>query len=466
MQASPRWAWNVPEEFWLLLWRSRWGRTLIVQVEGEPRRKNQKQAPAADFQRQVLDAMENYRRYPFTGTVALDLHFRATRRNPPSIQQMAKNTLDLLGRALPGNERPRRRSVLYRDDRQVKFLYVSLDQAWHRDGSGASRPGSTFITARRASDVITDLCMTYRLSSGHYDDEDEKESPFWVPGLPDDPDPDWLADPGPHATALQQFLAKAARFRYVTELQEAILGRTGALLAAGLSMYLEDHTRTRKRPAPAAIFEESRAGRRELLLSGPFALPLPGLPRASGQTDEFTRQIRASLAGFRSNWPLFASLVVPVTLTLLVVPPKQGKDLDNLALTTLPIAHEVLRPHIAPHLLSPHYQDDGQQPTWRTEALARLKSVNAQSVSAYQVIELPRSAQDPEEGLLRLALSSYTHRSWWDHATSYLEETFDRAGDQQDLAKEILETPRHRLVINTGWTHWQVHGQPLSHAAD
>jgi hypothetical protein len=430
----------VPEEFWLLLWRSRWGRTLIVQVEGEPRRKSPKQAPAADFQRQVLDAMERFRRYPFTGPVALDLDFRATRRNPPSIQQLAKNTLDLLGPALPGNERPRRRSVLYRDDRQVKFLYVSLDQAWHRDGPGTPPPGSTFIAARRASDAITDLCMAYRLSRGHYYYEDEKESPFWTPRLPDDPDPGWLADPGPHATVLQQFLAKAARFRYLTDLQEAILGRTGALLAAGLSMYLEDHTRDRKRPDLAAIFEESRAGRRDLLLSGPFALPLPGLPRACGQTGEFTRQIRASLEGFRSNWPLFASLVVPVTLTLLVIPPKQGKDLDNLALATLPIAHEVLRPHIAPHLLSPHYQDEAEEPTWRTEALTRLKSVNAQSVSAYQVIELPRSAQDPEEGLLRLALSSYTYRSWWDHATSYLDETFDRADDEQELTKEILET--------------------------
>src|ERR1700727_1452860 len=109
MQVSPRWAWNVPDEFWLLLWRSQWGRTLIVRVAGEPRRKSPKQASALDFQRQVLDGMESYRRYPFTGPVALDLRFRATRRNPPSIQQVAKNTLDLLGPALPGNERPRRR---------------------------------------------------------------------------------------------------------------------------------------------------------------------------------------------------------------------------------------------------------------------------------------------------------------------------------------------------------------------
>ena len=77
-----------------------------------------------------MDQMECYRRYPMTGPVALDLHFQAARRNPPSIQRAAKHTLDILGAALPGCERPRRRSVLYHDDRQVKFLYADLDQSW------------------------------------------------------------------------------------------------------------------------------------------------------------------------------------------------------------------------------------------------------------------------------------------------------------------------------------------------
>jgi hypothetical protein len=59
-------------------------------------------------------------------------------------------------------------------------------------------------------------------------------------------------------------------------------------------------------------------------------------------------------------------------LTFLVIPPEQGKDLDNIALTALPIANEVLRPHIAPHLLFPRHGDEER---WLDDALARLKSV-------------------------------------------------------------------------------------------
>ncbi len=111
-----------------------------------------------------MDQMERYRRYPMTAPVALDLHFQAARRNPPGIHRAAKYTLDVLGSAMPGCERPRRRHVLYHDDQQVKFLYADLDQSWQRTASEHGPSGSVFIIARRASDVITDLSMAGRLS--------------------------------------------------------------------------------------------------------------------------------------------------------------------------------------------------------------------------------------------------------------------------------------------------------------
>ena len=391
-------SWDVPDEFWMLWWRSRQLR-LVMQVDVEPAGKGPAgRRSAPEFQRQVMDQMERYRRYPMTGPVALDLHFQSARRNPPGIHRAAKHTLDILGAALPGCERPRRRSVLYHDDRQVKFLYADLDQSWPRNSGENGRPGSVFIVARRASDVIADLCMAGRLSREHYDEDDD--SPFRSPDLPDDPEPDWLTESSSVLTPVERYLAESFRFHYVTDLQEAILARTDASLISGLSMYLEGLARDDLPEQLAAILEESQATSRNLLLSDPFTLPLPALPRATGEAEDFARLIRDRLEEFRSRWPLFRSLLVPVTLTFLVIPPEQGKDLDNIALTALPIAHEVLRPHIAPHLLAPSWRDGEPEP-WREEALARLKSVNAHSVRAYQVIELPRSPQDPPEGTLR-----------------------------------------------------------------
>jgi hypothetical protein len=64
-----------------------------------------------------------------------------------------------------------------------------VDQNWTRNTGEDGRPGSVFIVARRASDVITDLCMAGRLSREHHDDDED--SPFWTPDLPDDPEPGW-----------------------------------------------------------------------------------------------------------------------------------------------------------------------------------------------------------------------------------------------------------------------------------
>ena len=188
---------------------------------------------------------------------------------------------------------------------------------------------------------------------------------------------------------MERYLAEASRFHYVMELQEAILARTDASLISGLSMYLEGLASAELPEQLAAVFEESQAASRRLLLSDPFTLPLPGLPRAAGESERFVQLIRDRLEEFRSRWPLFRTLLVPVTLTFLVVPPEQGKDLDNIALTVLPLAHEILRPQIEPHLLAPSYPDEPEP--WREEALARLRSVNARSVRAYQVIELARA---------------------------------------------------------------------------
>ena len=40
-------------------------------------------------------------------------------------------------------------------------------------------------------------------------------------------------------------------------------------------------------------------------------------------------------------------MLVPLKVTLVVVPPAQDKDLDNLALDALPAVHEIFRPQYA-----------------------------------------------------------------------------------------------------------------------
>ena len=76
--------WDVPDEFWAMWWRSREYRQMIIDVTVEPATNTAGKRLAPEFQRLVMDQMEHYGRYPMRGPVALDLHFRAAQRNPPS----------------------------------------------------------------------------------------------------------------------------------------------------------------------------------------------------------------------------------------------------------------------------------------------------------------------------------------------------------------------------------------------
>ena len=120
--------------------------------------------------------------------------------------------------------------------------------------------------------------MAARLHESHLDENDE-ESPFWVPAIPEDPDPGWPLEPASGRTPIEQYLADVIRFHHVADVQEAMLAGTDATLIWALGSYLDD--RSDGGPAElASILAESRAAIRNLLLLEPLTLR-PGAPKAT-----------------------------------------------------------------------------------------------------------------------------------------------------------------------------------------
>lgn len=118
-------------------------------------------------------------------------------------------------------------------------------------------------------------------------------------------------------------------------------------------------------------------------------------------------------------------MLVPLKVTLVVIPPAQGKDLDKLVLDVLPAVHKAFRLHIEPWLFAPIPANSADLEADRAKAVKRLKSLNSESVTAFQVIELRRSPGDPAAGMLRLVLGlghGYDHaaQSLWYRANGKL----------------------------------------------
>jgi hypothetical protein len=130
-----------------------------------------------------------------------------------------------------------------------------------------------------------------------------------------------------------------------------------------------------------------------MLLSGPITLPLPELPRPGGAGRTFTADIQGAVKEIVARLPVFAPMHVPLKVVLLVVTPRQGKDLDNLALVVLPVVQRLLNPP---------------------------------AITSYEVIELARAPGDPPEGHLRLALGDgLCPDSRWGRATDYVGQNLE-----------------------------------------
>jgi hypothetical protein len=383
-------------------WRQRWLRTRRLQIVGEPEQKARRGSRyrVAEAQRDLTGQLRDRGQGPLTGPVALDVAFYTNWRQAPGVEKLAKHLLDVLGTVTPGGAERGRRSVLYTDDRQVKLLYVHL-----RAPGTTTIPAiaeHTALTARPMRDVVADLALVHSTQDESMTTRStDEDSPLYMPPIPE-------TGPEPVVDLHHATMEEAGQRKTVNDilaahdheqLQEALLRRADALLAAAFSGAptsiagaREPSRRHADNPRFAsayAMLDEVALNYRQMLMSRLIATPMPGLPRASGEGQAFRNAVRQALEELLVQQPVFAPMCVPLKIILLVVPPlNQGKDLDNLALTVLPAAQNVLRPP---------------------------------AITSYEVIEMKRTPADLPTRYLRLALGSGSQRgSTWQRLTDYV----------------------------------------------
>lgn len=209
--------------------------------------------------------------------------------------------------------------------------------------------------ARPLRDVLADLELANMLHD--HTDVDDEDSPFHIPDLPEfDLSPTFDLRQVPDSTQAQRWTDQNTwlRLHAQSRLQETLLATTDALIASALcrSYTLVDSNRRRTGAASKRLdelFADITAQDRSTLLSHRLHIPLPALPSARGEREDFRTDLREQLHRWREQWPVLTPLLVPVKATILVVTPPDGKDLDNLVRDDiLPTVHDVLAPQPAP----------------------------------------------------------------------------------------------------------------------
>jgi len=424
-------------------------RAFGVLVHQEPHRKGKGAAKAAlAFRNEVRQGLAWSKWQAVeSAALAVELEFRTTRKQPAQLWNLPKNYLDLLGSTSAPREDPG--PLLFHDDRSVKMLYVSCDHDWNAEGQ-ISKP-LIAISARSRADALSDMALAYRVAKKLNDGR----------GLfREDPDADDLVreDCRQELRTAEALRTKGGMWLRTADLmehharqrlQELVLDGNdswlrNAFFGEGRSLLGVDRDPLLASPntdADAMLKElgfrlprimTTRRATREMLLSGFVRVELPPLPTASGETSEFKQAISEAYAGFLDKYPGLFPLLVPLRVTVVIVPPRgHSKDLDNVILALLAELDRQWRPPAAPLLLSPALSDPLPPGTeylreWYSKERARIKTLGDTAIRSYQILELKRHRGDPPQGALMLFPGNGSvHGSLWAEADRYLEEHFD-----------------------------------------
>jgi hypothetical protein len=322
---------NTPEAL-LTQSRRRSRRRIRFSIDDvEPRAKHSmSESDKDEVQRQLLDRLVGLHRRAFRGPLALRLRLCTTDKAPTQSHNVAKNLLDLFGRARP-NLATKRRSLLYADDHQVHALAVTC-----RHGEAA--PLISAVASPLGS-LLVDLDLGMRSRR-----ERDNDRPRW----------EYSGDLGEAVDEVKAVLRDEAEYRrglgdqafesllrYVRQRAQECLLVGSVLRPSDLAMMYN-----------VAGYDIDLANWWEqTFASSPFRIRLTELPEVKGASALWKHEIDEKLRAFQAQFGwLIDPLLVPVALEVVIKPPPTSRqnglhDLDNVLRTYLiPRVVDILKP--------------------------------------------------------------------------------------------------------------------------
>lgn len=345
--------------------------------------------------------------------LALDIHVFPARRDPPRIDTVCKWLLDELGSPETG-------PLIYRDDRQVKWLFAVLHPPQSRAAASAffgddalGIPAESdvqpkiYIAAQTRANRIADLNLATMLDpawapgkrGSRMYDEDFPTNPFLRDEFHIDFETEYLRDLAPesseferteHArvTASLEYQRHARNLDSLDRLIPAALKR-----AAGIRSGMDDQ-----------VFS--------LLRNHPYAFEFGTTPQATGDSVAFRARVRQMFEDRKTQRPDLFPLKAQIGVTALYVEAGQGKDLDNLVRSVLPALLDTFQP---PHQDQPYFDPE-------------VTKASPVGIRFLEAISFPDEPPGLKPGTVLLLLTNgWRHRSWWEDASDFVDREDERS---------------------------------------
>lgn len=407
--------------------RGRYGRYMWRQLRGrswysfneEPKSKNSMRRPQKiEFQQKLLGKMKADKRRAYRTPIIAEMSFKTTAKNPPHIHTVVKNYQDLF--EAPLDESISRKGLVYLDDKKIYGLSV-------RYRFGDSDPGMR-VSFAPFRNFLQDLDLASHIISGDYSDYlecynfEEKLAEIQGRRRYDDYDDsieslgDFIRDKEKFVSVVGEKAYNAMLLSHRISAQEQLF-KGLSLGVSDLSLFymplIMDQKFGRKLSPSKKKLEKIPGITSEWIANSPIRIQLPNAPLEDGDTKTFKQEVRASLAAFHQEHPIFKPLHIPVNLNILYKPPKESKtdynDLDNIVRKIVPAFNEIFKPpstHVSPVNLDT-IRDDRLYRSLKKMQEKIPKSI-MKSISGYDIFKMPREPEDDSEGYLTASFSSGT----------------------------------------------------------
>ncbi len=289
------------------------------------------------------------------------------------------NYLDLLHKELRATDT--HKEILFKDDNQIKILIVNYYIKTERE------KGEIYIETQSIGDFIKDLELIDKIDV-------EKENNY-----PDDFDTslEGLSS----LEEIKEVLGEnyhSLRKYWVQQVQESFL-KTHNLSVAGLVSLFRSRFFSQKRYSDFAELQEIFKEQERLIIFATNFLEFGKSPSKNGESrSEFKAQVRIKLDKFKEKYKILFPLLQPIRVNILFILPKSNvADLDNIARYIIPFVNEVFQPPSDLHrYLNKPSSDENEE---------NLKPIPPNSISGYQIINIPRKETDDENGTILFVVS-------------------------------------------------------------
>jgi hypothetical protein len=379
--------------------------TIYLSVKQEPKGKNSSNQEKLFFRKEIKRQLKEQNRRAFRGDLILEIDYFTTQNNPPALQTLSKNYLDLLHKSMP--EIDSLKGLLFKDDSQVKILISN----YHVDEFGKQEP-QIRISAYSLRYFYQDIELADRILNNKFEgsrfyrisrfDEDFNydinfDSNDYIDDLKDLEKNKRKYD----ETFGEQFYVLQKHF-YLRHIQEHFLKLNNFGINSIISLFQPYFSYNKKYNEDQRFKDLWNTNKKIIFFSSSF-LDFGSAPLKDGETNVFKDNLKKELQNFKNKYKILFPLLQPISVIVTFLPPKRNVvDLDNLARYIVPFVNEILEP---PTSFKITYDRKYLNDLLKNEVkIAQRFPPN--SIASYQLIHIPRQENDPDNGEIKFVITN------------------------------------------------------------